>query len=541
MMAARSRLVMVRLSFIMLAGALTLAGAPRRASAGLDEYVKKPDSSFAWSQTASLNTPGGTITTLALTSQVWQGITWKHELTVYEPRELNHADAMLLFITGGDHKSKQNDNDHKQGFMLAQLCGARIAVLRQVPNQPLLGDKKEDELIAETFVRYLQTKDENWPLLFPMTKSAVRAMDALQAFTKEKGRPVERFVVTGGSKRGWTTWLTGAVDDRVVAIAPMVIVMLNSEKQGPNQIKVWGKYSEQIGDYVERGLTEKTDTPEGTKLWKMVDPFTYRDRLTKPKLLINGTNDRYWTLDALDFYWSELKGPKYLVEIPNAGHGLDANRDWALGGLGAFFRHVITDRPMPKLTWDLARGAGGESTLTIHANPAPVSARIWMARIQYDLRLIPTVNEVSEIPTTGKDLIIVAAVDNVLHFRMFDGDGKIAVDTDEKKLPRQSRQIGEFRKKLVSLGSARELTESERGQITTAVTAIVGRSPRTEYRDFREARWESAPLKPGETITRYVPKFSSGHLALFGELEYKIDGVPYHLTTTFLEPAQDKR
>ena len=230
---------------------------------------------------------------------------------------------MLLFITGGSHQSKQNDNDHKQAFMLAHLCGARVAVLRQVPNQPLLGDKTEDELIAETFVRYLQTKDENWPLLFPMTKSAVRAMDALQAFTKEKGRPVERFVVTGGSKRGWTTWLTGAVDDRVVAIAPMVIVMLNTEKQGPNQLEVWGKYSEQIGDYVERGLTEKTDNPDLTKLWKMVDPFTYRDRLTKPKLLVNGTNDRYWTLNALDFYWSELKGPKYLVELPNAGHGLE--------------------------------------------------------------------------------------------------------------------------------------------------------------------------------------------------------------------------
>ena len=240
---------------------------------------------FCVGQDRQPNTPAGTITTLALTSQVWQGITWKHELSVYEPREIAHADAMLLFITGGDHNSKQNDNDHKQAFMLAQLCGARVAVLRQVPNQPLLDGKTEDELIAETFVRYLKTGDENWPLLFPMTKSAVRAMDALQAFAKEKGKPVERFVVTGGSKRGWTTWLTGAVDDRVVAIAPMVIVMLNLGKQGPNQLKVWGKYSEQIDDYVARGLMEKTDTPEGTKLWKMVDPFTYRDRLTKPKLL----------------------------------------------------------------------------------------------------------------------------------------------------------------------------------------------------------------------------------------------------------------
>lgn len=430
---------MVRASLFAFVGAATLGIGPRPARAGLDEYVKKPDAAFAWSQTGTQNSLGGTITTLALTSQVWQGITWKHELTVYEPRELNHADAMLLFITGGDHKSKQNDNDHKQGFMLAHLCGARVAVLRQVPNQPLLGEKKEDELIAETFVRYLQTKDEEWPLLFPMTKSAVRAMDALQAFTKQKGRPVGRFVVTGGSKRGWTTWLTGAVDDRVVAIAPMVIVMLNMGKQGPNQLKVWGKYSEQIDDYVQRGLMEKTDTPDGMKLWKMVDPFTYQDRLTKPKLLINGTNDRYWTLDALDLYWSELKGPKYLVELPNAGHGLDKNREWALGGLGAFFRHVITDRPMPKLTWNLARGAGGESMLTIHANPAPVAARIWTAR--------------------------------------------------------------------------------------------------SDTRDFRESHWDSAPLTPGEKITRYIPKSASGNLALFGELEYKIDGIPYHLTTSFLEPG----
>ncbi len=337
------RMAIVRTGLLIFSGAFFFGSAPDVARAGLDEYVKKPDQAFAWNVAGTATTRAGTITSIKLTSQVWQGITWSHDLRVYEPRELAHPDAMLLFITGGDNDRKASDDDHKQAFGLAQLCGARVAVLPQVPNQPLLDGKTEDELIAETFVRYLATKDENWPLLFPMVKSAVRAMDAVQAWAKGSGKPpVGRFVVTGGSKRGWTTWLTGAMDDRVIAIAPMVIVMLNLGPQGPNQLKVWGQYSEQIHDYVERGLMEKVQTPTGTQLWQMVDPYTYRDRLAKPKMLINGTNDRYWTLDALDLYWGGLEGPKYLVELPNAGHDLKENRDWALAGVGALLplRHL---------------------------------------------------------------------------------------------------------------------------------------------------------------------------------------------------------
>jgi PhoPQ-activated pathogenicity-related protein len=436
-------MAVVRAGLLMFSSAFVLGGTPRTARAGLDEYVKKPDPAFAWSVAGTTTTRAGMITSIKLTSQVWQGITWRHDLRIYEPREIAHPDAMLLFITGGDNMRQANDEDHKQAFGLAQVCAARVAVLPQVPNQPLLDGKTEDELIAETFVRYLATKDEDWPLLFPMVKSAVRAMDALQAWAKESGKPaLGRFVVTGGSKRGWTTWLTGAVDDRVVAIAPMVIVMLNLGKQGPNQLKVWGQYSEQIHDYVERGLMEKVATPSGTQLWKMVDPFTYRDRLTKPKLLINGTNDRYWTLDALDLYWNELDGPKYLIELPNAGHDLKENRDWALAGLGVFFQSVISNLPLPRVTWDLVSGAGSECIFTIRANPAPRIARIWTAH--------------------------------------------------------------------------------------------------SHTRDYRESRWESEPLKPGEKMTYHTWPVKSGHDVFMGELEYQINGIPFHLTTTFQEPGIEK-
>ncbi len=436
----RGRMASIRHRLLVLAGGSLLLAMATEARAGLDDYVKKPDPAFAWTQVGDRSTPVGKINELKLTSQVWQGITWSHSLFIYEPTQITYPDAALLFITGKSNGEVPKDDDHRAYFTLAQACGARVAVLYQVPNQPLLDGKHEDELIAETFVRYLKTKDEDWPLLFPMVKSAVRAMDAVQAWAKDGGKPpIGRFVVTGGSKRGWTTWLTGAMDDRVVAIAPMVIVMLNLGKQGPNQLKVWGQYSEQIHDYVERGLMETVETPAGTQLWKLVNPYTYRDQLTKPKLLINGTNDRYWTLDALDLYWGGLKGPKYVVELPNAGHGLDKNRDWATNGIGAFFRQVVSDRPLPRLSWDFATGERGEPRLTIHAQPAPRSARLWTAHA----------------PT----------------------------------------------------------------------------------RDFRESRWESTPMEAGETITGTVRTPTDGRLALFGELEYQVNGIPYHLTTTFFEPG----
>src|SRR5207244_4470835 len=141
--------------------------------------------------------------------------------------------------------------------------------------------------------RYLDTKDEDWPLLFPMVKSAVRAMDALQAFAAEKGKPVARFVVTGASKRGWTTWLTGSLDPRVKAIAPMVIPTLNFKAQNRHQIENYGKYSDQIDDYTNRGLMADLDAPDRHRLWMMVDPLSRVDHLTLPKLQINGTNDPY--------------------------------------------------------------------------------------------------------------------------------------------------------------------------------------------------------------------------------------------------------
>ena len=356
------------------------------AHADLEAYLKKPEPGFKWSVTKTDSSGAGTTYHIKLTSQVWQGIPWNHDLRIYEPKDIKYPEAVLLFITGGSSTSQVKPEDALMGFGLAKLCGARVAVLPQVPNQPLFDGKVEDKLIAETFVRYLETKDENWPLLFPMVKSAVKAMDAVQEWQKKEGKPVSpKFVVTGASKRGWTTWLTGASDSRVVAIAPMVIDTLNMKEQRVHALEVWGKYSEQIHDYQERGLTEKFEEPDGRKLWKMVDPYSYLDRLTMPKLLINGTNDRYWTLDALNIYWNDLKGQKSVVYLPNAGHNLAVNRDYALNGIGALFRSTISGTPWPQLKWELDDSNADSVGISIISSrlpmsPEPTGMKYWVAK-----------------------------------------------------------------------------------------------------------------------------------------------------------------
>jgi PhoPQ-activated pathogenicity-related protein len=146
----------------------------------------------------------------------------------------------------------------------------------------------------------------------------------------------------------------------------------------PRQLELWGRYSEQIDDYTRRGLQAKLETPEGKKLVAMVDPWFYRDRLTMPKLLIHGANDRYWATDATRVYWDDLKGRKHLLAVPNGGHGLD-DRDRVLNTLGAFFRAAAADRPFPEVA---ARqtSENGRVRVRVETSAPPKEVRLWTVR-----------------------------------------------------------------------------------------------------------------------------------------------------------------
>jgi len=338
----------------------------------LESYLNNNDNSFAWELHDSHEQNDVNLYNLLVTSQKWQDYTWRHQVAVIVPEEIKY-DGALLYITGGSNKDempnwkKPDDGTIQMMEMIAQKNSAVVAVVFQVPNQPLFGDLKEDEIISLTFHNYRNDKDFTWPLLFPMVKSAVRAMDAVQLFSeKTLDHKINRFLVSGASKRGWTTWLTGASDPRVEAIAPMVIDMLNMPKSISYHVEAWGDYSIQIQDYVELGIAQDVNTPEGQEIVTMVDPFSYREKLTMPKLIFNGTNDEYWPADAIKHYINEIPGENYLHYVPNAGHGL-GDKKQAIQALSSFFAETLQNKEYPECSWNFEE-IGQEVVVTIDAS-----------------------------------------------------------------------------------------------------------------------------------------------------------------------------
>lgn len=347
------------------------------AQADLASYVRAP-SPFEWSKSLESKIGNSQFVELTVVSQQWREFTWRHRVRIVKPNTLKHTDTAIIYITG----SGDGRNELQIIARAVERVGAIGVVLHDVPNQPLIRpDLVEDNLIAHTYVQFWETGDATWPLLFPMVKSAVRAMDAVQAFAKQEWQiDIKDFLITGASKRGWTTWLTAAVDNRARAIAPMVFDNLNFFQQMPHQLELWGRYSEQIAEYYTRGLMEKMLTERGRQLVSWVDPYAYRARYTMPILIINGANDPYWATDAARFYFDDLPSKrKYALYVPNGGHGL-GDYDRVVNSLCAFYLMSTGKMESPTRLSATHSLAGDEVIYRVRTDIEPEIVEVWVAR-----------------------------------------------------------------------------------------------------------------------------------------------------------------
>jgi PhoPQ-activated pathogenicity-related protein len=357
----------------------------------LDEYVTpNPNPTYTVKNTYT----GGGITTkvIDLTSQTWLTAAdtskpdWHHWLIISVPSG-SISDTALLIVDGGGNADVEpgplSDQVALASFVASQINGA-VAYLRQVPSEPIKflaepgqPNRSEDAIIAYTFDRYKdhfgEPGNEDWPALLPMVQSAVAAMDTTQKVIPA----IDDFIVTGYSKRGWTTWLTAAMDDRVRAIIPGVIDILNMGEQMVHHWGAYGFFSSKIGDYTAFNIPQESYTVGGQEVGRVVDPYSYiyNGRFDDmPKLLINSSGDEFFLPDSAEFYFSDLPGTdNYLRYIPNTGHGL--NETDPLASTAAFFADVVSGTPLPEFSWTV----GQDGSINVQTISTPTSVKLWQA------------------------------------------------------------------------------------------------------------------------------------------------------------------
>lgn len=400
------------------------------------DYVNADDDCFIYTspqeQPITLAALGGRKVATAylvssMTSQCWNPDNavyplvqkWVHPVVIYVP-EQKISDTAMLFIDGGSRNSTAQVEEEL--WQIAVLTGTTVVHLKNVPSQPIVfneevipagqqdnntgGDlplryRTEDSIIAYTYDEYMDRYEAtggnvnySWPLLFPMVKSAVKAMDMTEEILALEGVDLDGFVVAGASKRGWTTWLTGAVDSRVKAIAPIVINVLNMQEHLEHHRKVYGYWAPAIYDYAQERVFDRLissgdmEVSAGARtLLEYVDPYEYsqRGRYPMPKFMLNATGDEFFVPDTAEFYYHDLEGEAHMSYVPNVGHGMggidggvvDPDPNNPVRMLLAWYMAVTQNKPLPQ--FDYTFESNGAIRVAVDPANPPLNAYMWQA------------------------------------------------------------------------------------------------------------------------------------------------------------------
>lgn len=354
----------------------------------LDRYVAAPDPAYHYKLLNTVEGEGYSASILEMTSQQWRSAAevdhpiWKHWLTVVRPENVSTSTSLLIISGGSNEKPPPRANPLL--IQLALASNSVVSEIRMVPNQPLVftadGRKlSEDAITVFSWERFLTSGDETWPIRLPMTKSVVRAMDTIASFCASPaggGLLVDKFVLGGASKRGWTAWTTAAVDNRVVAIIPVVIDLLNLEPSFEHHYRSYGFWSPAVGEFERGGIMRWAGTPQFQALMRIEDPYSYRDRLTIPKFIVNAAGDQYFLPDSSQFYFGDLKGENYLRYLPNTDHSLKGEYlDTAESAL-SFYQSILSHSPRPSFSWNFTE----EGAIRVKTETRPNAVLLWQAQ-----------------------------------------------------------------------------------------------------------------------------------------------------------------
>lgn len=336
---------------------------------------------------------------------------WFHTVSIFIPRGVPYRTALLV-IDGGTRLPEPGGKPPRGGNWdtatlahVAESTQSIVVHLSDVPNQYLQWAdgvyRTEDSSVAQSWMLALRGGPQApfASLHVPMAAAAVRAMDLAER--ELVPLRVNRFIVTGLSKRGWATWLAALADDRVVAIAPAVIEVPDTASMIERTRKNYGgHWPVAFRDYASAGVLRQRHSPAFASLMKLEDPLAYldtswgRQRLSIPKYIISASGDDFFLPDNVGQFVSRLPGPAFVRAIPQADHALGGQRVPEL--IVPFVNRLQRNRPLPHLSY--SPGQTGYPHGQIIFSETPTKTVQWSAtnpqardfRYACGLRYVPT-------------------------------------------------------------------------------------------------------------------------------------------------------
>ena len=241
-----------------------------------------------------------------------------------------------------------------------------------------------------------------------MTKAVIKAMDTVSDISYSKhltNTNITRFIISGASKRGWTTWLTAAADKRVIAFAPIVMDMAHFHPNLKHMYQSYGGWTLAFADYYAENITKNLDTSWMHDFFIACDPYYFFDRyINIPKIIIDATNDEFFMPDDERYWWNseQFSQPKYFEMIADAEHSMATGIQELVPSLSTFAHGILAELALPTINWtidysssntsningsDAAAAATGNITLYYYGNTSQiVEARQWQGRSCGDKR-----------------------------------------------------------------------------------------------------------------------------------------------------------
>lgn len=300
---------------------------------------------------------------------------WHHDVNIYIPKNARGTRALIAV-----------DLSEK---MMAEIAQSTNTIVVSLDNIPAIGleyqhdgiSRVEDDSIARSWQLTMQSPQNR--ALLPLHVPMAEAISQTIRLAKKELRPwhIDKFIVTGASKRGWATWLAGISDPSVEAIVPFVADALNTQDIVKHMYRVYGgNWPIAFKPYYDNQIDLKLGTPAFEQLMKIEDPLQYlatdaRSRLAIPKYIINASGDDFFPPDDTRYYFDPLPGEKSLRIVPNSDHLGIVNV--MQQSLVAFINRLQDSRPLPTVT--VTNSANSDVDRQVSFSEKPVKVLQWTA------------------------------------------------------------------------------------------------------------------------------------------------------------------